>query len=92
MAAELTFDLRSFYPTTMTDCLPSTREMKVLRGLCLGNVEAETYFAFAGRKTFDELFAKGWIERAHDETYDTNGWRITPAGEVAYNAGYDAGL
>lgn len=65
--------------------------MKVLRGLCLGNVEAESYFAFVGRKTFDALAAKGWIERAYDETYETDGWRITSAGEDAYNAGYDAG-
>lgn len=74
-----------------TGDLPNDREMKVLRGLCLGNVEAESYFPGVGRKTFDALMARGWITRAIDETYDTDGWKITEDGEVAYNAGYDAG-
>jgi hypothetical protein len=74
-----------------TESLPNSREMKVLRGLCLGNVEDESHFAFVGRKTFDALAAKGWIARAYDETYDTDGWRITPIGEEAYNAGYNGG-
>ena len=32
------------------------------------------------------------IERAICKTYDTDGYRITEAGQAAFNAGYDAGL
>lgn len=76
----------------MSTELPGKREMTVLRGLCLGNIEAESHFAFVGRKTFDGLSAKGWIERARDETYEVDGWKMTQAGETAFNAGYDAGI
>ena len=65
--------------------------MVVLRGLCLGNIEDEAHFARVGRKTFDAMSARGWIERAYDETYGVDGWKITPAGELAFQAGYDTG-
>ncbi|MBB6304483.1 hypothetical protein, partial [Rhizobium leucaenae] len=41
----------------------TAREMKVLKGLCLGTVEDEAYFPFVGKKTFSEMIAKGWIVR-----------------------------
>lgn len=71
---------------------PSAREMKVLRGLCLGDVEEEARFAGVGRKTFDALVAKNWIEHATDETYGTVGYQITPEGEAAFKSGHEAGL
>lgn len=76
----------------MASGLPNTKEMKVLRGLCLGDVEDEVHFAGVGRKTFDGLLAKGWIEHATDEIYGTMGFQITPAGEAALELGHDAGL
>jgi hypothetical protein len=66
--------------------------MRVLRGLWLGDIEEEAHFAGVGRKTFEALVAKGWIEHATDETYGTDGYRITPQGEAAFNVGHDAGL
>lgn len=71
---------------------PDSREMKVLRGLCLGEVEEEAHFAGVGRKTLEALIAKGWIEHATDDTYGTVGFRITPQGEAAFNVGHEAGL
>ncbi len=76
----------------MASDLPNTKEMKALRGLCLGDVEDEAHFAGVGRKTFDGLLAKGWIEHATDETYGTMGFQITPAGEAALELGHEAGL
>lgn len=76
----------------MASDLPNTKEMKVLRGLCLGDVEDEAHFAGVGRKTFDGLLAKGWIEHATDETYGTIGFQITPSGEAALELGHEAGL
>lgn len=71
---------------------PNTREMKVLRGLCLGDIEEEAHFANVGQKTFDGLLAKGWIEHATDETYGTVGFRITAEGQAAFQLGHEAGL
>lgn len=71
---------------------PNTREMKVLRGLCLGEVEEEAHFAGVGRKTCDGLLANGWIEHATDETYGTIGFQITPSGQAALQLGHEAGL
>lgn len=71
---------------------PNSREMKVLRGLCLGDFEEEAHFAGVGRKTFDGLLAKGWIELATDETYGTVGFQITPEGQAALQLGHEAGL
>lgn len=48
----------------MTYARPNHGEMKILRGLCLGEIEDEAHFPFVGRKTFDALKAKGWIEQA----------------------------
>lgn len=76
----------------MASDLLNTKEMKVLRGLCLGDVEDEAHFAGVGRKTFDGLLAKGWIEHATDETYGTMGFQIPPAGEAALELGHEAGL
>jgi hypothetical protein len=71
---------------------PNAKEMKVLRGLCLGDVEDEAHFAGVGPKTFEGLLAKGWIEHATDETYGTIGFRITPEGQAAFQLGHEAGL
>lgn len=71
--------------------LPTPREMKVLMGLCLNNIEDEAHFAGVGRKTFDEMLAKGWIERAICATYETDGYRITATGDEAHERGYQAG-
>jgi len=71
---------------------PNIREMKVLRGLCLGDIEEEAHFANVGRQTFDGLLAKGWIEHATDETYGTVGFQITPEGQAAFQLGHEAGL
>lgn len=76
----------------MASDLPNTREMKVLRGLCLGDVEEEAHFARVGRKTFKGLLAKGWIEHAKGETYGTIGFQITLSGEAALELGHEAGL
>ena len=76
----------------MASDLPNTKEMKVLRGLCLGDVEDEAHFAGVGRKTFNGLLAKGWSEHATDETYGTIGFQITPSGEAALELGHEAGL
>jgi hypothetical protein len=72
--------------------IPNAKEMKVLRGLCLGDVKEEARFVGLGRKTFDGLLAKGWIEHAMDETYGTIGFRITPEGQAAFQLGHEAGL
>jgi hypothetical protein len=72
--------------------IPNAKEMKVLRGLCLGDIEEEAHFANVGRKTFDGLLNKGWIEHATDETYGTVGFRITPSGQAALKLGHEAGL
>ena len=71
---------------------PTSREMKVLRGLCLGEIEDAAYFPFVGPKTFDTLIAKGWIEPASCSTYGTEGFRITALGQQAFEAGYYAGV
>lgn len=71
---------------------PNNKEMKLLRGLCLGDVEEEAHFAGVGRKTFDGLLAMGWIEHATDETYGTIGYQITPEGQAAFKLGREAGL
>lgn len=71
--------------------LPSPREMKVLTGLCLGDVEDEAHFPFVGRRTFDAMLARGWIERAECMTYGTVGYAITALGQSAHAAGYAAG-
>lgn len=76
----------------MTSACPNHREIKILRGLCLGEIEDEAHFPFIGRKTFDALIAKGWIERATCETYGTVGYRITVDGQEAHQVGYDAGM
>lgn len=76
----------------MTSIRPNSREMKVLQGLCLGDIEDEAHFPFVGRKTFDAMIGKGWIEPATCETYGTVGYRITSDGEAAHQVGYDAGM
>lgn len=72
--------------------LPSRREMKVLEGLCMDNVEDEAHFPGIGAKTFAAMLAKGWIKRDECETYGTIGYRITDVGENAHEAGYTAGI
>ena len=71
--------------------IPNSREMKVLRALCLGGVENFSQWPGAGRGTEAALVAKGWIEAATCATYDTEGYRITDQGQIAHQAGYDAG-
>ncbi len=76
----------------MNSSRSNSKEMKVLDGLCLGDIEGESHFPFVGQKTFDAMVAKGWIEEARCETYWTAGYRITPAGHEVHQAGYDAGM
>lgn len=76
----------------MISSRPNSKEMKVLRGLCLGDIEDEAHFPSVGRKTFDAMIAKGWIERATCETYGTVGYQITVEGEAAHSIGHEAGL
>lgn len=76
----------------MTSDRPNHREMKVLHGLCLGEIEDEAHFPFVGRKTLDAMIRKGWIEQATCETYGTAGYRITAGGQEAHHLGYAAGL
>lgn len=68
----------------MTTERPDHREMKVLRGLCLGNIESPVYFAGVGKKTFEAMIRKGWIEEAYDPTYGVDGYRITEEGQRAH--------
>ena len=63
---------------------PTNREMKVLRGLCLGNIESADHFAGVGPKTYTDMLAKGWIEQAYDATYDVDGYRLTDIGQAAF--------
>jgi hypothetical protein len=65
---------------------PDHREMKVLRGLCLGNVESAAYFAGVGQKTFERMIARGWIQEAYDTTYGVEGYRITELGNSVFDA------
>lgn len=76
----------------MISSRPNSKEMKVLRGLCLGDIEDEAHFPFVGRKTFDGMIGKGWIEQATCETYGTVGYRITAKGEEAHKVGHDANM
>ena len=71
--------------------LPSVREMKVLRALCLGSVENFSQWPGVGRGTEAALVTKGWIKGATCETYDTVGFKITTDGQQAFSAGHDAG-
>lgn len=70
--------------------LPSSRKMEVLRGVCLGEIEDDVHFTGVGRTTSIGMLAKGWIEQAVCETYETNGDRITSAGKNAHRVGFDA--
>lgn len=92
MATANSFHLSAWKGTSaLTQSIPSSREMKVLRGLCLGSVEDFSQWPGAGRGTEDALVAKGWIEPAKCETYGTEGFRITAAGQLAHEAGFNAG-
>ena len=71
--------------------VPSAREMKVLQALCLGGVEDGAQWPSAGRGTEATLIAKGWIEPAMCDIYDTVGFRITEAGQQAHARGWSAG-
>lgn len=71
--------------------LPSHREMKILRALCLGGVEDFSQWPGAGRWTEASLIKKGWIEPATCDIYGTEGFRITPTGQQAHEAGFNAG-
>ena len=72
--------------------LPSRREFKVLKALCLDTVEDRAQWPGVGAGTEAALVAKGWIEPATCETYDTVGFRATKAGHEAHEAGWNAGL
>ena len=63
---------------------PNNRELKVLRGLCLGNIEGPEHFAGIGPKTYADMLAKGWIEQAYDNTYGVDGYRLTEAGQTVF--------
>jgi len=68
------------------------RMKKLLERLSEGFVEEESGLpADVGKKTIEEALARGWIERAVCETYDTNGYRITQAGEDALDVEFNRG-
>lgn len=71
--------------------MPSPREMKVLKALCLNSVEDSSQWPGVGRVTEDAMVSKGWIEAATCPTYGTVGFKITAAGDVAHQAGFDVG-
>jgi hypothetical protein len=75
----------------MTD-LPSRREFKVLKALCLDSVENRGQWPGVGAGTEAALVAKGWIVPATCETYGTEGYLMTKAGHEAHEAGWSAGL
>lgn len=72
----------------MTDGRPNHREMKVMKLLCIGSIEEAAKFPGVGEKTFSEMLAKGWIERAFDSVYGTEGYRMTEAGDMVWEANY----
>ena len=67
---------------------PNNRELKALSRLCLNTVEDPAAFVSVGKKTFEAMLAKGWIVEAHDDTYGTDGYQITPEGEQVWEANY----
>lgn len=75
----------------MTD-LPSRREFKVLKALCLDSVENRGQWPGVGAGTEAALVAKGWIVPATCETYGTEGYLMTKTGHEAHEAGWSAGL
>lgn len=75
----------------MTD-LPSRREFKILKALCFDDVEDRSQWPGVSVGTEAALVAKGWIEPATCEAYDTVGFRMKKAGHEAHEAGWNAGL
>lgn len=75
--------------TRLEDIRPSAREMKVLEGLCLGDIETADHFPGVGKETFEAMLIKDWIEPAVDETYGTHGFRITEAGQKIHERWHD---
>ncbi|KQM72868.1 hypothetical protein ASE72_19280 [Sphingomonas sp. Leaf20] len=63
---------------------PNSREEKVLRRLCLGDIEVAAKFTGIGELTFESMLYKGWIEQAHDDDYGEDGLRITALGQEAF--------
>jgi hypothetical protein len=59
---------------------PNYREMKVLRGLYLGNVGPPSYFVGVGPKTFKNMLNNGWIVQAGEDPCGAQGYKITEAG------------
>ena len=67
----------------MTPTYPNRREYAALRALSLGSVEDPADMPGIGARTLAEMLSKGWIERARDETYGVEGFRITGEGKAA---------
>lgn len=63
---------------------PTNRELKVLRHLCLGNVERLSSMPRIGMGTITSLMKKGWIVEAHDHFYGRDGYKITPLGDEVF--------
>lgn len=62
---------------------PNAREMKVLRHFVGNYIESPGAFPGAGRKTFADMTALGWIEWVDSPETNEAGYRITEAGRRA---------
>lgn len=67
---------------------PNFRELNVLKRLGLNTVESPANLVGAGAKTLAALLSKGWIERAYDEYYGVDGFRLTEAGNAVWEQNY----
>ncbi len=67
---------------------PNSRELNVLKRLGLNTVESSANLVGAGTKTLTALLSKGWIERAYDEYYGVDGFRLTKAGDEVWEQNY----
>jgi hypothetical protein len=65
---------------------PSYREMKVLRGLYLGNIGPASHFAGVGPKTFKDMLHNRWIVQVGEDTYGVERYKITEAGLAVFQS------
>ena len=73
-------------PSTCFGAGMTKAERAVLDTLSLGTVEAR-FPRGVGEATLAGLVAKGWIEPARNDDYEVDGFRVTKAGEAAWEAG-----
>lgn len=65
---------------------PNSRELKVLRYFVGSGIESPGAFPGAGKKTFGDMIAAGWIEWVDSPQTSEHGYRITEEGNrVAFD-------